>query len=1063
MRRPVNPTSTTGNGHGQDHPRRFRLAGAFPRSRPDGVALLVALFAALGTLHVLIRTSTYGAAVSADSTGYLSAAMNLLAGLGLVTYLGGEIVYQPPLFPMLLAFMGLFGIEPLEAGRLMNAAAFGLTILVSGLWLRRGLRSPVVAVSATLAILAAHPLNHYAATFLTDTVFILLTLLALIRLESFLRGKAAWPTLLWAAGFASLTTLLRYAGVTSIFTGVLLLLLVGPGARLAVRLKRAAVFGAVASIPLAAVLVRNWLNWGELTGQRSEITRPPLADSLGQVAGVLNEWAGFSRSPGLDVLLWAATGLTVLAAAAVAARSAGFRVPASLRFRFSRSLLPPFRAAPALPFGVFAPIYAAFIVITVPAAVDYAINSRYMLPVYVPLLLTGALLLDRFVSAGRAGGMAAPTNALASLMLAAFLAHAGLSAQQGVGATARALEHGYVGDHYNTAHWSGSELLDYVKNNRIEGRIFSNYPSLIWFASGMPAAAPDSYTYVVPIVPDDLAEWLESRPEDMHIVWFRAVQAPYRYDDSAFRALPGVETVAELSDGVVFRRPVAQAEAPQEGSLQEVQATRTQALQEVQAARTQALQEVQAARTQALQEVQTALREVETLLAARLQAEAGQAAALRRVEARQEVQTLLYALEREVVPLDNPWEEGGGGAIASLGDDLLLVATPKGRIAVVHPEGEVDYLQARVPMNVAGLERDVSFDEDDRWSLHDFRVADVLLKELSPTRFELYVTHHYFTGECNRLRLSSTSLHVSPPGEADPSGEADPPGEADPSGEADPPLEEAALPRETVVVEPAWRTVFDAEPCRPPRRFAGSLSGGKMLTDGPGHLLVIIGDHDISLGRWGDSALLDDPGTHMGKLVRVAIETGAAETLTTGHRNPQGLARDGNGNLWAVEHGPVGGDELNLLEPGRDYGWPKVSLGVDFSHFVPSRIGPEMMGRHGGFSEPVFAWVPAIVPTSIVVNDERTFPLWRDDLLVASLTADSLFRIRRNGRKVQYVEPIPMRDPIRDLAYMPDGRLALLHASTTVLFLKPSMDYCEEAVNSDSRSVYAVHCSADDR
>ena len=1039
----MNPTSATGNGQGRDRSRRSRLAGALLRFRPDGAALLAALFAALGTLHVLVRTSTYGAAISADSTGYLSAAMNLLAGMGLVTYLGGEIVYQPPLFPMLLALVGLFGIEPLEAGRLMNAAAFGLVILVSGLWLRRSLRSPVVVVSATAALLAAHPLNHYAATFLTDTVFILLTLLALIRLESFLRGKAAWPTLFQAAGFAALTTLLRYAGVTSIFTGVLLLLLVGPGARAAVRLKRAAVFGAVSSIPLAAVLVRNWLNWGELTGKRSEITRPPLADSLGQVAGVINEWAGFSRSSGLDAYLWAAAGLTVLAAAAVAARSAGFRGPASLRFRFSRSLLPPFRAAPALPFGVFAPIYAAFIVVTVPAAVDYAINSRYMLPVYVPLLLTGALLLDRFVSIGRAGGMTAAANALASILLAAVLTHAGLSARRGVDATARALEHGYVGDHYNTAHWSGSELLDYVKNNRLEGRIFSNYPSLIWFASGMPAAAPDSYTYVVPIVSDELAEWLESRPEDMHIVWFRAVQAPYRYDDAAFRALPGVETVAELSDGVVFRRPVSQAAAapePSEESLQEIAAARAQALQEVEAGRTQALQEVEAGRTQALQEVQAALREVETLLASRLQAEAGQVAALQRVEARQEVQTHLYALEREFVHSDNPWGEGGGGAIASLGDDLLLAASPKGRLAVIHPEGDVEHLPARAPMNVAGLERDVSFDEDDRWSLHDFRVADVLLQELSPARFALYVTHHYFTGECNRLRLSSTSLHVAPPGAADPSGAAD-------------------RPRETVAFESPWRTVFDAEPCLPPRRFTGSQSGGKMLTDGPDHLLVIIGDHDVSQGRWGSAALLHDPGAHMGKLVRVAIETGAAETLTTGHRNPQGLARDGDGNLWAVEHGPVGGDELNLLEPGRDYGWPEVSLGLDYSHHVPLRIGPEMMGGHGGFSEPVFAWVPAIVPTSIAVNDERSFPLWKDDLLIASLTTDSLFRIRRIGTKVQYVEPIPIGDPIRDLAYMPDGRLALLHALNAVSFLKPSMRYCEEEVAPDARSVYAAHCA----
>ena len=109
-----------------------------------------------------------------------------------------------------------------------------------------------------------------------------------------------------------------------------------------------------------------------------------------------------------------------------------------------------------------------------------------------------------------------------------------------------------------------------------------------------------------------------------------------------------------------------------------------------------------------------------------------------------------------------------------------------------------------------------------------------------------------------------------------------------------------------------------------------------MLTDGPDHLLVTIGDH-----RWGwaESLSLYEqiPGSHMGKLVRVAIETGDTETLTLGHRNPQGLARDKDGNLWSTEHGPQGGDELNLLEPGGNYGWPHVSYGVDYGRKLPSR------------------------------------------------------------------------------------------------------------------------------
>ena len=94
-----------------------------------------------------------------------------------------------------------------------------------------------------------------------------------------------------------------------------------------------------------------------------------------------------------------------------------------------------------------------------------------------------------------------------------------------------------------------------------------------------------------------------------------------------------------------------------------------------------------------------------------------------------------------------------------MGDDVLVV-TPHGRIALIPPNGDVEYLDGQVPMNLSGWE---STEFGGKKSSY-FRVADILLKELSPGRFELFATHHYFTGECVRFRLSSTTLeHKSPP------------------------------------------------------------------------------------------------------------------------------------------------------------------------------------------------------------------------------------------------------------------------------------------------------------
>ena len=222
-----------------------------------------------------------------------------------------------------------------------------------------------------------------------------------------------------------------------------------------------------------------------------------------------------------------------------------------------------------------------------------------------------------------------------------------------------------------------------------------------------------------------------------------------------------------------------------------------------------------------------------------------------------------------------------------------------------------------------------------------------------------------------------------------------------------------------------------------------------MLTDGPDHLLVVIGTH-------GREEYAQDLASHLGKLVRVEIATGRAATLVSGLRNPQGLTRDAAGHLWETEHGPQGGDELNVLVAGGNYGWPQVTYGVERERKVKvSRAGE--VGLHDGFAKPVFAWVPAIGISSVVVNDERLFPLWRDDLLIGSLIGHALYRVRRDGTEVQYVERIEVGNRIRDLAQMPDRRIALLADGGLVHFLSRSYAHCADESKRD-RNVYAIDC-----
>ena len=198
----------------------------------------------------------------------------------------------------------------------------------------------------------------------------------------------------------------------------------------------------------------------------------------------------------------------------------------------------------------------------------------------------------------------------------------------------------------------------------------------------------------------------------------------------------------------------------------------------------------------------------------------------------------------------------------------------------------------------------------------------------------------------------------------------------------------------------------------------------------------------------------------MGKLVRIAIDSGEAEILAFGLRNPQGFARDAEGNLWETEHGPLGGDELNILEPGSNYGWPSASYGIDYTRRVSLREW-ETAGKHEGFVKPRFAWVPSIGISAVIVNDERWFPLWRDDLLVASLAGaqgrgKALFRVRRDGTDVRYVERIEVGYRMRDLTQMPDGRIAVLADGGGVHFLSLS-PHCDEE-SRRQQLIYVIGC-----
>ncbi len=520
-----------------------------PVGRDPSTLLLVGI-AGLGTAHILVRTATatpYDAVIAYDPAIFLSTALNLLAGEGWRDFMGRPLVEWPPLFPLLLAAFGWVGIEPLAAGRWINATAFGLTILAAGCYLRSHLQARWLVLAATATLAASYPLSHWAAEFRTEPLFVLLTLLALVQLGSFLHGGGRTP-LLWGAVCTALAALTRYPGVVLIGTGVLLLL-VRRTPPLATRLKDASVFGATASLPLAGVLTRNWAIAGTPTGPRSGSGQSP-AEGLSRVVEVFREWLIPPNSlDGLGPLLWITAGLVVV----VSGLGLGYRREGRMGENKGKDR---FGLGPVLPFGGFALAYLGFMVAIVPLVIPVEIPARYLLPVYVPLLLVAVVLLDRLLSSEAVGRRAAVRYGLTALVLLAALAHGGASAHSNLRLTARALEFGF--GLYNISYWESSETLDYIRPHLREGRIYSNNAHLAWFWDKTADLGRHQY---LPRRHKEVMPYIMRRPDgdDVHIVWFQHEKPLYDYNDMYIRFLPGVETVAELSDGVVFRVTAAKS------------------------------------------------------------------------------------------------------------------------------------------------------------------------------------------------------------------------------------------------------------------------------------------------------------------------------------------------------------------------------------------------------------------------------------------------------------------------------------------------------------------------
>jgi cytochrome c2 len=218
----------------------------------------------------------------------------------------------------------------------------------------------------------------------------------------------------------------------------------------------------------------------------------------------------------------------------------------------------------------------------------------------------------------------------------------------------------------------------------------------------------------------------------------------------------------------------------------------------------------------------------------------------------------------------------------------------------------------------------------------------------------------------------------------------------------------------TLQTSGSWTTVFLADP---EPNDSNDQAGGGLAWRDDGKLFLAIGDFTMEATK-----APQDLNSSFGKVFEIDVRSRSHRLLSSGLRNPEGLAWTKAFGLVSIEHGPQGGDRLDQIVEGANYGWPRVSLGTDYHRYTFGDRNDG--GRIDGYVPPIYAWVPSIAPSAVIELrnfDER----WDGDLLVASLKAQRLFRLRLNDSRVIYSEPIFLGKRIRDLAVMRPGVLAL--------------------------------------
>lgn len=496
--------------------------------------IVLAVMGLFGASVLLFLTNRYGAGLTPDSVGYISVARNFAEGNGFLTFNGTPLIIQPPLYPIMLSLIKrTFLIDPLISAGYLNAALFGLIIYLSGMFFAQHLKSFILVICGTAAVMASFAIVQSSLMALSEPLFILLVLLFLFSFEKY-KLKKDYPSLIILSMWGALACLTRYTGVAVILTGAVCMLLQNKKEN-ANKYYHSIVFLLIAGLPIGIWVIRNYLLSGTFADHRGT-SLYTLNDNFQLLYNTVVSWYLPMNSKTIYVVI-----MMILLAVWIIFSIRNAKDFAAEAFRL---------IGPGLLFTV---LYSGTIIITSTTTAYDKISDRLLSPIFIPLLLIFLFAADRMLVWFKKYFDHQGSAILFGLLFIIFIRYPAKN-------TIHFMDD-YIkmsGWGYNCNAWQKSETIDYLLRGGHMGKIsalYSNEPEAVYiFTNSKTSRSPLKTFYnssqLYNIKQDEEYAWHNSA--NVYLVWFNKTDRNFLFSIEELKNNVKMTEVEHLEDGEIY-------------------------------------------------------------------------------------------------------------------------------------------------------------------------------------------------------------------------------------------------------------------------------------------------------------------------------------------------------------------------------------------------------------------------------------------------------------------------------------------------------------------------------